>query len=68
MFYNEKFLLRSERSEQQHTRSLRSNIHARYAATYTLATQQHNQDLKRINDKREYEFSNSSLFTRMHYI
>ena len=29
--------------------------------------QQHNQDLKRIY-KREYEFSNSSLFTRMHCI
>ena len=29
--------------------------------------QQHNQDLKRIS-KREYEFSNSSLFTRMHCI
>ena len=29
--------------------------------------QQHNQDLKRIY-KREYEFSNSSLFARMHCI
>ena len=27
--------------------------------------QQHNQDLKRIY-KREYEFSNSTLFTKMH--
>ena len=31
------------------------------------SAQQHNHDLRRIY-KRDNEFSNSSLFTRMHYI
>ena len=33
----------------------------------TLASQQHNQHLRRIY-RREYQFSNSSLFSRMHCI
>ena len=41
--------------------------HVNCCGVSVASEQQHNQDLKIIN-KREYEFSNSSLFTRIHCI
>ena len=43
------------------------NLEIKKGKVYIASEQQHNQDLKEYI-KREYEFSNSSLFTRMHCI